>query len=66
MTYELVIIACLTMNPRECAEYVQPVQQLPANPSAAYAHAQALVAKWIAERPGLRLRGFDLLPDRGA
>lgn len=66
MTYELVIIACLMMNPRECSYYTLPVHEMPANPSAAYREAQTRVAKWMEEHPGLTLRGFDMKPGRGA
>lgn len=64
--YEIVVFHCLEMNRTNCGETVLPLQSLPANPSAAYAQAQAIVAKWIAERPGLRLRGFDMRIGRGA
>lgn len=64
--YELVIYACLQFNPTNCGEYVQPVADLPANPSAAYREAQSIVAKFMEAHPGLTLKGFDLKTGRGA
>jgi hypothetical protein len=63
--FEITIYTCLTINPTNCSSTVQ-IHDLPANPSAAYREAQAIVAKYIEAHPGLRLRGFDLMPDRGA
>jgi hypothetical protein len=64
--YELVIFHCLEMNRTNCGSTTLPMATLPANPSAAYAQAQAMVARWIAEHPGLTLRGFDMRIGRGA
>jgi ABC-type glycerol-3-phosphate transport system substrate-binding protein len=64
--YELVIYHCLEMNRTNCSSTTLPMATLPANPSAAYAQAQAMVAKFMAEHPGLTLRGFDMLIGRGA
>ncbi len=66
MLFEITVIACLQLNPTNCGNYYIEAQGLSANPSAAYIEAQALVAKWIDERPGLVLKGFDLQVGRGA
>jgi hypothetical protein len=63
--WEITILACLQMNPRECGSYVQ-VHQLSANPSTAYREAMAIVARWMEQRPGLVLKGFDLKPGVGS
>lgn len=64
--YELVIFHCLEMNRTNCGSTTLPLATLPANPSAAYREAQARVAKWMEEHPGLTLRGFDMKPGKGA
>ena len=64
--YEIVVLHCLQLNPTNCGSTTLPLASLPANPSAAYAQAQAMVAKWIEEHPGLTLRGFDMKIGRGA
>jgi hypothetical protein len=66
MLYELTVIVCLALNPTNCTTEHLQAQQLSANPSTAYREAMAIVAKWMDERPGLVLKGFDLKPGRGA
>jgi hypothetical protein len=66
MLYELVVITCLALNPTNCTSHTLQAQQLSANPSTAYREAMAIVAKWMDERPGLVLKGFDMRVGRGA
>jgi hypothetical protein len=66
MLYELTVIVCLALNPTNCTSHTLQAQQLSANPSAAYREAMAIVAKWMDERPGLVLKGFDMRVGRGA
>jgi hypothetical protein len=66
MLYELVILVCLSVNPSNCTSHTLQAQQLSANPSTAYREAMAIVAKWMDERPGLILKGFDMAPGVGS
>jgi hypothetical protein len=66
MLYELTVIVCLALNPTNCSSHTLQAQQLSANPGTAYREAMAIVAKWMEQRPGLVLKGFDLKPGVGS
>jgi hypothetical protein len=66
MLYELTVIVCLALNPTNCTTEHLQAQQLSPNPSTAYREAMAIVARWMDERPGLVLKGFDMAPGVGS
>jgi hypothetical protein len=64
--WEITILTCLQMNPATCSSHTLQAQQLSPNPSTAYREAMAIVARWMDERPGLILKGFDMAPGVGS
>lgn len=65
MTYTLIMIVCLTIEPTKCQTRERVIQASP-DKTIAYLEAQSMIAVWLAEHTRHYLKAMQLLPGRGA